>query len=447
MLLGVAIWDVGRRVDGQALLGGEQQAVDDNLALVVELVPDGERNAEETLSRDVPVSCQPFHPGFVAGPHVLGVPLQFAASGEERLAAVEGSHIPLRGRDDLERAPAPLVVLDRMGDRTRLTEQVAGLAQELHDPRLGTLDRQALDLRVARVRSPGVDGLPTGRSEWCRSQAAIPSYHRARRQSEVAPPGHVRQVAERADHRDARPLVRLCELVGENWDGYAEQRGQHFGTEQALVALIGRMGDERDTGRHQLRSSRLDLDGMAVIRGPHEAEPMVEARVLFVDQLGLGNRGLEVDVPQRRSLLPVGLIACQEAEETALRSSPRYLADRRVVLGPVDRGSELAEQPLKGLLVLSYEDVAQLDEVRARYRDRTCALLAFVLQRRRDEVRVVRQGRVATDPEVVLDAALGGQAVVVPADRVEDRLAGHPLVAGDNVGLGIGEHVTDVKRA
>ena len=235
--------------------------------------------------------------------------------------------------------------------------------------------------------------------------------------------------------------------MGENWDGYVEQRGQHLGAEQALIALIGRMGDERDAGRHQLRSSRLDLDGMAVVRRPHEAEPVVEARILLVDELGLGNRGLEVDVPQRRRLLPVGLTACQEAEETTLRRPSRHLADSRVVLGPVDRGAQLAEQPLEGLLVLGYEDVAQLDEVRTRYRDRTCVLVAFVLQRRRDEVRVVGQGRVATDPEVVLDPALGGQAVVVPADRVEDCLAGHPLVAGNDVGLGVGEDVTDVERA
>ena len=78
------------------------------------------------------------------------------------------------------------------------------------------------------------------------------------------------------------------------------------------------MGDERHTGRYQLRSSRLDLDWMACDPRPHEAEPVVEARVLLVDELGLGYRGLEVDIPQRRRLLPVGLVARQQAEEAAL---------------------------------------------------------------------------------------------------------------------------------
>ena len=60
---------------------------------------------------------------------------------------------------------------------------------------------------------------------------------------------------------------------------------------------------------------------------------------------------------------------------------------------------------------------------------------------------VVGHGRVAADTEVVLHAAFGRQAVVVPADRVEHRLSCHALVPGDDVGLGVGEDVADVERA
>ena len=63
------------------------------------------------------------------------------------------------------------------------------------------------------------------------------------------------------------------------------------------------------------------------------------------------------------------------------------------------------------------------------------------------EVRVVRQRRVAAHAEVVLHPALGRQAVVVPAHRVEHLLAAHPLVARDQVGVRVGEHVPDVQRA
>ena len=65
---------------------------------------------------------------------------------------------------------------------------------------------------------------------------------------------------------------------------------------------------------------------------------------------------------------------------------------------------------------------------------------------RRLEVGVVGQRRVAADAEVVLDPPLGGQPVVVPPHRVEDLEAPHALVAGDRIGVGVGEHVADVQR-
>ena len=69
-----------------------------------------------------------------------------------------------------------------------------------------------------------------------------------------------------------------------------------------------------------------------------------------------------------------------------------------------------------------------------------------VAPERRLEAGVVRRRRVAAHAEVVLDAALGRQAVVVPAHRVEDLLAAHALEAGDDVGVGVAEHVADVQR-
>ena len=54
--------------------------------------------------------------------------------------------------------------------------------------------------------------------------------------------------------------------------------------------------------------------------------------------------------------------------------------------------------------------------------------------------------RVAAHAEVVLHPALGGQPVVVPAHRVEDRPPPHPLVAGDEVGVRVAEHVPHVQR-
>src|SRR5690606_7182440 len=66
---------------------------------------------------------------------------------------------------------------------------------------------------------------------------------------------------------------------------------------------------------------------------------------------------------------------------------------------------------------------------------------------RRREAGVVGEAGVTAHAVVVLHPALGGQAVVVPADRVEDVLAGHPLVAGQAVRLRVAEHVPDVQAA
>ena len=121
--------------------------------------------------------------------------------------------------------------------------------------------------------------------------------------------------------------------------------------------------------------------------------------------------------------------------------------DGGVVLGPVDGQAEAAEQGLEGLLVFGGEDVAELDEVAAADVDVAALLNGFGVAGivGGGEVGVVRQRGFAADSEVVLDAAFGGQAVVVPSHRVEDLAASHALVAGDGVGVRVGEDVSDVE--
>src|SRR5204862_305423 len=61
------------------------------------------------------------------------------------------------------------------------------------------------------------------------------------------------------------------------------------------------------------------------------------------------------------------------------------------------------------------------------------------------EIRVVGQRRIAADLEEVLHPALGGQAVVVPAHRVDHRLAAHPLEPRDQVGVRVREEAAQVQ--
>ena len=170
---------------------------------------------------------------------------------------------------------------------------------------------------------------------------------------------------------------------------------------------------------------------------------MVVAGIVPGFQLGLGDRGLEGHVPHRGGIGAVGLTAGEIAQEAELRHPQRLVADGGVEQVPVHAQSDAAPEVLEGGLVDLGQLVAECDEVGPA--DRQLPLRIGVL--RRGEVGVVRHSRVAPYAVVVLHPALGGQAVVVPADRVEDVLAAHPLVARDQVGVGVGEHVPDVQRA
>ena len=88
--------------------------------------------------------------------------------------------------------------------------------------------------------------------------------------------------------------------------------------------------------------------------------------------------------------------------------------------------------------------MTEIDEVPSRERQRvlSCRRLEGIGVER----GVGRDAGIATNAEVVLDAALGGQPVVVPADRVEDLPASHPLEPRDEIGVRVRHHVTDVER-
>ena len=57
------------------------------------------------------------------------------------------------------------------------------------------------------------------------------------------------------------------------------------------------------------------------------------------------------------------------------------------------------------------------------------------------------QGGVAPDAEIVLHPPLGWQAVVIPSHRIEDALASHPLVTGDQIRVGVREDMAYVQAA
>ena len=270
--------------------------------------------------------------------------------------------------------------------------------------------------------------------------------HGPHRQVQLAPPGDVGDVAECADHGDAAALFRIGKRMRLHRHPHTEERRHHVRAKERLIPLIVGMRNECDAGGNQLRPRCIDFDGPAQggrhIRREPEFDPVVGARHLAILELGLRDRGLEIDVPERRCLHLIREAALQQVEKRELRDALRAPADRRVGHRPVDRQPQGLPELLEGLLVFRRQPRTELDEVRARHRHRRLGRL-----RRRLERRIVGQRRVAPHAVVVLHAALGRQTVVVPSHRIEDGLAAHALKVRDQVGMRVREAVADVQRS
>ena len=225
----------------------------------------------------------------------------------------------------------------------------------------------------------------------------------------------------------------------------AVERCHHGGAEERGEALVIGVSDQGDAGGQQLGPGGGDLDVARAVTAV-EGEAVVGTRSVAVLHLSLGDRGLEVDVPEGGGLLAVGLAAREVPKEGALADATAALVDRGVQQTPVDGEPESPEELFEDFLVELDELIAELEEVRPGDRDGP-VILRGVAPERGIEIGDVGLAWVAADAEVVLHTTFGGQPVVVPAHWVEDGLAGHPLVAGDRVGVGVGEHVSHVQRA
>ena len=147
---------------------------------------------------------------------------------------------------------------------------------------------------------------------------------------QLAPPGHVGEVAERAHHDQAGALLGVGERVGVHGHLDAEEGRAHGPADERRVPGVGRVADYRHAGGQELGARRLD-DLLAELQTVERAWP------LAVLQLGLRDRGLEADVPERGRLSRVRLAAGEIAQESALARGSGGVADRRVRVCPVHR--------------------------------------------------------------------------------------------------------------
>ena len=435
--------DVLLRVDRERSFIGEERILVAREPAFVQPVPHGERDPEEPLTADAPVLVQVRHPGAVAGLHVRGMPRQLLTARDQPLLETEDRHEPLTTGDDLERSFPLLVELHGVSDRLRLTEERARLSKHLDGSAAGLLDRASGESRHRGVRGTGIARLPSRSTERARADGAVLLDHDAQGQVELAPPCDVGEIAERADHRDARALLGIRQLVNDHGHGHAEQRREDGGPHERRVPRVPRVRDERHASREELGPRGLDLHGRPVLA--IERDAMVEAVLLAILDLCLRDRRVEVDVPHRGGFRRVRDTLRDEMQEGPLGDATGPLADRRIGVVPVDRPTRAAEQVLERLLIRNGEPVAEVDEVPTA--DADGLVLVGPLQGGDVERGNVREQRIAANAEVVLHSPLRREAVVVPPDRVEDLLAAHPLVASDQVGVRVRHHVPDVEAA
>ena len=442
LILGVAGGGVAAWVDGQVGLRGPEDLVVARIASLIEGVPHRNWHAEEPLARDQPVAVEPADPVLVAHPHVLRMPVELLATLDEAVTklgvASTIGEVPLTSRDDLQRLIALLKELHRVHDLPRLTDEVACCTEHLDHPLLGGVARRADDgLVVAHADRVGDPFGDVGKDP------AVPADDRTCRELKLAPPGDVGEVAEGADHGDARSLLGIGKVMRDDRDLDPERWRAHGRAEEGLVAGVVRVGDKRDACGEELGARGLDEDLLCRISRPREADPVVGAGALAVLELGLRDGGLEGDVPQGRCLGLIGLASVEIAQERKLAHALGVHSDRLIRLRPVNRQAHAPPEVLEDDLVLQGELLAELDEVLSGTGDLALGIgLGGWL-----EGGVVRQARVAANTVIVLDSPLSRQSVVVPAHRVEHLEPAHPLVAGDAVGMRVREHVADMQGA
>ena len=119
LVFGVAGGDIVEGIDGESIGGGRDALIEVGLAFVVDLVPEGNGDAEVALAAETPILVQAFDPIEVAGTHELGVPLNLPTLFEECFFLVEEVRIPLGRGDKFEGAIAFFEKADGVTDFLR----------------------------------------------------------------------------------------------------------------------------------------------------------------------------------------------------------------------------------------------------------------------------------------------------------------------------------------
>ena len=220
-----------------------------------------------------------------------------------------------------------------------------------------------------------------------------------------------------------------------------EQRRDHLGAKQRLEARVVGMRHQRDAGRQQLRTGRVDVDRAAV--GAREPKLVIRAAASRDPRARparppCGSPRPTASAPRADTRCRAPAAAGTRAARRAGLPCPRW--NRSSPNRPTDPASATTSSN-----AFSSSTVSRSHNSMKFGRDTEIACLPGFS----GGVNAGSYGSdgVAPDAEVVLDATLGRQAVVVPAHRIEHSAPAHAVIAGQDVGVGIGEDVSDVQRA
>ncbi len=305
----------GGGIHRQHVIRGAHGVVIVRIAGGVQRVPDRERHSEEPLAGDEPVSVESLDPVLIPAAHEGRVEVDLPAAGDEPFPPVgvasTVADVPLAAGDHFQGLVTLFKEVHRVHDLLWLTLEQSGRAELFNHRLLGREDSLSCQFRVefpARRRRHPVRRI--------REDAAVPADDGARGQIQLAPPGHVSEVAEGADHGNAGTLVRLGQRMGQDQNLHSEERRSHSPAEEGLVAFVVRMGHQRHAGCKQFRPGGLNKKLFAVRRGKRVA--VVGPRNFAVLEFGLGHSSAEGDIPEGWSFRHIGIALFEVGQEGTL---------------------------------------------------------------------------------------------------------------------------------
>ena len=178
-----------------------------------------------------------------------------------------------------------------------------------------------------------------------------------------------------------------------------------------------------------------------------EGQLVVGTWLFSILQFRLCNCGPEGDVPKCWRHGNIRLAALKIFQKSQLRCCLSSIRDGSVAFLPINTQAQVSPEVFKSHFVFFGECLAQLDEVFSTNRLLVLRPGAFVGSSSNwwGEIFLVGKGGLASNTVIILNSSLSWQSVVIPTHRIENLFPDHPSMPGDDVGVGVAEHMAHVQ--